>query len=250
VINPTAAAPFGADTIRLYVEAYDVGDSGSVVFRAVPRENETVETWRDSVALSPAGSLQGLLVRVDTENLPLGELYVEAFIPGTGDTVRTTVLVKFSEYWALANFEETVSLLRYFGAERALQEMQEADPAERMDLWRDFWSTTDPNPLTPNHEGFDLYFQRVQTANARFRERDTPGWLTDRGEVFITIGSPDEIWDSSSDLEGSGMYIRWTYISGRASLFFVDDTGFGVFRLTSRSRSAFMEVVNRMRRSG
>jgi GWxTD domain-containing protein len=188
---------------------------------------------------------------VDTEDLPIGELRVEAFIAGREDTVRTTALVTFSEQWAMAHFDETLSLLRYLGAEEAIREMREAAPEERLELWRSFWRSIDPNPQTPTNETLDLYFERVQEANARFRERDTPGWLTDRGEVFITIGPPDEIWDSSSDLEGGGSrFIRWTYIAGRVALTFVDDVGYGRFRLTPLSRADFMRVVNRMRRSG
>ncbi len=250
VLNPRAAAPYGMEMLRIYLEAYGLPEGERVIFRAVPREDPRAEPWRDSVAVSAGSDLTGFVLTVETATLPLGELDVEAFIPGTGDTVRTAVLVTFSEQWAIAHFEETLSLLRYFGAEGAIREMRQAAPDDRLRLWREFWTATDPDPMTPGHEGLDLYFQRVREANARFRERDTPGWLTDRGEVFVTIGAPDEIWDSSSDLEGVGRYIRWTYISARTALTFVDETGFGQFRLTSLSRSEFMRVVNRMRRSG
>jgi GWxTD domain-containing protein len=250
VVNPNATMPYGRDALRLYIEAYDLSQGESVVFRAVPRQSGQEEAWRDSVSLGPGGQLRGLVMLVETERLPLGELFVEAFLPGMSDTVRTTALVTFSELWAIAHFDETLSILRYLGTEQALRDMRDAAPEDRLSLWRDFWHATDPDPLTPTNEALDLYFQRVQQANDEFRERDTPGWLTDRGEVFITIGAPDEIWDSSSDLEGGGRYIRWTYIGARTTLEFVDETGYGRFRLTSLSRSDFMRVVNRMRRSG
>jgi len=250
VVNPEATAPYGMDTLRLYIEAYGLSEGGTIVFRATPREARRDEAWRDSVSLEPGGVLRGLVMLVETERLPVGELFVEAFIPGTGDTVRTTALVTFSEQWAMAHFDETLSILRYLGAEEAIHEMREAAPGDRLTLWRAFWRATDPDPVTPSNEALDLYFQRVQEANERYRERDTPGWLTDRGEVFITIGAPDEVWDSSSDLEGVGRYIRWTYTSAQTALEFVDETGYGQFRLTSLSRSDFMRVVNRMRRSG
>jgi GWxTD domain-containing protein len=249
-VNPKASTPYGMDRLRLYVEAYGFSEGGTVVFRAVPREARQDEAWRDSVSMEPGGPLRGLVVLVETERLPIGEQFVEAFIPGTSDTVRTTALVTFSDQWAIAHFDETLSLLRYLGAEEALGEMREAAPEDRLGLWRTFWRATDPDPLTEANEVLDLYFQRVQEANREFRERDTPGWLTDRGEVFITIGAPDEVWDSSSDLEGVGRYIRWTYTSARVTLEFTDDTGHGSFRLTSLSRADFMRVVNRMRRSG
>jgi len=93
-----------------------------------------------------------------------------------------------------------------------------------------------------------VYFGRVEEANDRFREATQPGWLTDRGEVFITLGAPDEIFDSSSDLQDRGIrLIRWHYIGDRLTLDFVDESGFGRFRLTDRSRSDYLRVLTRLR---
>jgi hypothetical protein len=67
--------------------------------------------------------------------------------------------------------------------------------------------------------------------------------------VFITLGAPDEIFDSSSDLQDRGIrLIRWHYIGDRLTLDFVDESGFGRFRLTDRSRSDYLRVLTRLRR--
>ena len=100
------------------------------------------------------------------------------------------------------------------------------------------------------HEALDIYFSRVEEANSRFQESAQAGWLTDRGEVFITLGAPDEIFDSSSDLQDRGIrLIRWHYTGDRLTLDFVDESGFGRFRLTDRSRSDYLRVLSRLRRS-
>src|SRR5439155_1242641 len=83
-------------------------------------------------------------------------------------------------------------------------------------------------------------------ANERFRESGDPGWLTDRGEVFITLGDPDDVLDASSDVSRSGVrLIRWTFTGLRLTLFFQDQTGFGRFRLTPMSRAEFQRVLAR-----
>mgnify|MGYP001163244724 CR=1 FL=1 len=114
----------------------------------------------------------------------------------------------------------------------------------------EFWRATDPVAVTPENEALEDYFRRVQQANLRFPEEGTPGWLTDRGEVFITLGEADEVVDQSSGLDRSGLrVIRWGYTELRLVLFFEDETGFGRFRMTPSSRSEYQQVLARVRRA-
>lgn len=252
VLNPRASVPYGSDTLLLYTEVYDADSSDVVTIRAVARDPEPVEVWRDSVLVGRrADRLTPILLSVKPSLLPIGELEFSAALSGTADTVRTPVLVSFSDQWAVANLDQTLSLLRYFGAEQALQEIRDAAPQDRVDLWRRFWRETDPDPRTAENETLEIYFARLEEANQRFHEGDDPGWLTDRGEVFATLGPPDEFYDSSSELVDGGIrLIKWHYTAERLTLDFVDETGFGKFRLTDRSRGAYMQVLARVRRGG
>ena len=250
VVNPRASVPFGADTLLLYAEAYEADSLDLVTVRALVDDPEIVEVWRDSLRVGSSGAaVSSILLAVRPSLLPIGALTLVAGLSGSTDTVRTPVLVTFSDQWVVANLEETLSLLRYLGAERALQEIREAAPEDRPALWRRLWRETDPDPATPGNEVLEIYFGRVEEANERYREGTQPGWLTDRGEVFITLGPPDEIFDSSSDLQDRGIrLIRWHYYFGdRLTLDFVDESGFGRFRLTDRSRSDYMRVLAQLR---
>jgi GWxTD domain-containing protein len=248
VLNPKATVPYGIDTLTLYFEVVGAPPTDAVIVRGVSRDQG--EAWQDTVTLDRSRSFQAVVVGVAPGRRPIGVVSVEATFLDGADTVRTSTLSSFSDQWVVGNFGETLSLLRYFATETALRTLRDAPVEERAELWREFWEATDPDPLTPGHEAFDLYFQRVQEANDRFQETGVAGWLSDRGEVFVTIGPPDEIFDSSSDLQGAGRYFRWHYISERLTVDFVDDTGFGRFRLTDASRAEFMQVVNRYRRGG
>ena len=106
-------------------------------------------------------------------------------------------------------------------------------------------------PLTPENEALDDYFRRLQVANGRFAESGDPGWLTDRGEVFITLGEPDEVYDLRAEQNrGAVPYIRWSYTNLRLVLLFEDPTGFGRFRMTPSSRAEYQRVLARVRRMG
>lgn len=249
VVNPRATVSYGNDTLAFYVEAYRTDGSVRVIARALPRDTDE-EVWRDSVELEGQGDLVAGLMQAPPHALPVGELVFEAFLDGWADTLATNALVSFSDQWVVSNFDETLSLLRYFGQESARRALRGAALEERSELWKAFWNESDPDPSTSQHEALDAYFRRLQEANERFEEPGQPGWLTDRGEVYITLGEPDETFDSSSDPQGRGQRIvRWTYISHRLSLDFVDETGFGRFRLTTSSRQEYLTVLNRVRRN-
>src|SRR5437773_861782 len=112
------------------------------------------------------------------------------------------------------------------------------------ELWRD------PVPLTPENEAIDDYFRRVQQANIRFEDEGGPGWLTERGEVFISLGEPDEMIDLSNGADRNGVRVlRWTYASERLVLYFQDQTGFSRFRLAPTSRAEYQRVLMRMRQA-
>ena len=71
---------------------------------------------------------------------------------------------------------------------RALDSQQ-----ERERYIKRFWAARDPDPSTPGNPFRDLFYRRVAEANERtFAASTKPGWLTDRGKVFIILGPPDE----------------------------------------------------------
>ena len=56
-----------------------------------------------------------------------------------------------------------------------------------------FWQRFDPTPGTLENEVRREFWRRVVEANRRFRETVRPGWLTDRGRIFILFGEPDDV---------------------------------------------------------
>jgi GWxTD domain-containing protein len=244
--SPRATVPYGADTLNLYVETYGAASDSALTLRAVDEAEN--EVWRSHPALQGDTVLRFGFAHLPPGALPIGKLRIEGLMAGVPDTVRTPVLVSFSDQFVVANFEGVLNLLRYFGADDAVKELRSAPDSLRPLLWRKFWEDTDPNPITPENEALQQYFARLQAANVRFREGADPGWLTDRGEVFINLGEPDEVFDQSSDLQGQRRLIRWSYTNERLVLDFVDDSGFGHFRLTSPSRAEFQRVTARVRR--
>ncbi len=243
LLNPRGAVSYGGDTLLAYVEGYGFTEPTNIPF--------TVRDQRDSVvfadALRFAGNqaVESQIIRLAPDSQPLGELTLSVGTPPEERTAKA--LVSFSEAWVVTNYEEMINLLRFFGEDAALGRLKDADELDRPRLWQEFWRETDPNPVTPENEALDAYFQRVAIANSRYRGEGIPGWRTERGEVFITLGDPDEVFDASPTSQGR--LIRWSYTQLRLAILFEDQSGFGRFRLTPASRAEYERVLNRVRRS-
>jgi GWxTD domain-containing protein len=56
-----------------------------------------------------------------------------------------------------------------------------------------FWRRRDPDPLTPVNEFREEHFRRIEHVNRYFgRESAVPGWMTDRGKMYIILGEPND----------------------------------------------------------
>jgi len=237
ILNPRGTIAYGGDSAIAFVEAYALPGPRSVPVRLVVGRDSTVLV--DSLRFAGGREVETAILRFAPDSLPLGELHLVLGPPP--DTTVTTALISFSSNWVVTNFEDMLNLLRYFPPSPALDSLRKASAADRGRLWQAFWRSSDPNTATGNNEALDGYFRRVALANLRFRDEGVLGWRTDRGEVLIRLGEPDEVFDASPQSEGR--LIRWGYTQYQLALYFVDETGFGRFRLTPSSRSELERVV-------
>jgi GWxTD domain-containing protein len=242
VLNSRGAVGYGADTLLAYVEGYQFSEPTTVPFQVEDEQQNVIYT--DSLRFRGGRPVESQVIRLAPDSISLGELRLSV---GSGAAQRSaSALVSFSQAWVITNFDEMLDLLRYFGENDRVSAMRKAPPSERPRLWKEFYAVTDPNKGTPENEALNQYFGRISAANARFTDEGTTGWRTDRGEVFIALGAPDEIIETTPGT--AGRVVRWTYLSHRLSLFFQDETGFGRLRLTPGSRSEFERILNRVRR--
>jgi GWxTD domain-containing protein len=57
-----------------------------------------------------------------------------------------------------------------------------------------FWKRRDKVPETPVNEFKEEHYRRIDHANERFaRQTSRPGWKTDQGRIYITLGEPRQI---------------------------------------------------------
>jgi GWxTD domain-containing protein len=246
IVNPRGMVVHATDTLRFYVEGYGLKPGTKVAARVV--DMDTIELWHDTLSLAGDSALSSGEFLIKPGGLPLGrgDLRVNAVGEPKVAEMRVPFLVGFSERWAVTQFDQMVSLLRYFERQDLLDKLKAAPRTARAAAWRDFYTASDTAPGTPDNEALDEYFQRVEAANRRFAEPSNPGWLTDRGEVFISLGEPDQ----TSELAGRiSPGLRWEYTRHHLTLYFDDVSGLGQYHLSPESRTDFQNALNRVRRT-
>src|SRR5467141_1329483 len=136
VANPRATLPYGPDSMRFYVERYGA-KPGPIVARVV--DDADHELWRDSVPLTGSPDVSSATIVVVPANLPVGQAELQTLTVGGRDTTHTRFLVSFSNQWVITNFDEMMSLLRYFARQDWVDSLRRAPPDRRPDVWRQFW---------------------------------------------------------------------------------------------------------------
>jgi GWxTD domain-containing protein len=65
-----------------------------------------------------------------------------------------------------------------------------------------FWARRDPTTGTPRNEFREEFLQRVRFAEGSFKEKRTRGSLTERGQVYILLGPPEEGTSEAMTMKG------------------------------------------------
>jgi GWxTD domain-containing protein len=171
------------------------------------------------------------------------------------DTVRTPVFVSFGNDIPLISYEELINQLRYYVSPERLKTLRDAPIEERGRVWAAFLRDSDPSPSTPEHEGLQTYFSRLQLASIRFRDDGSArgGWLSDRARVYVVLGEPDQLYEQTvnsqlnrTSVSQRGRVQYWEYSQYRVRLIFYDDTGTGRWRLTPSSETEFQNINARL----
>jgi GWxTD domain-containing protein len=240
VANPRGLIAHGADTLLAYVEGYGLEADSKIPFDL--RDSQDSVMLSDSLHFQGGRDVEGRVLRLAPSGAPLGEL---RFSIGSGAARRTTALfATVSRHFVVTDWDQLVSLLRYFADKPTSDSLRRATPDQRRRLWLDFWKATDPDTLTPQNEALDEYFTRLSVADQRYKGEGVPGWQTDRGEVYIKLGDPDEVTEGpASDTR----VVRWTYLAWKLTVFFQDRNGIGRYELTPTSRGEFERLLKQLK---
>jgi len=130
----------------------------------------------------------------------------------------------------IKDIDDAINQLRYIANGTEISNIEDGKTKEEKERrFKEFWLKYDPTPNTERNEAFIEYYSRINIANEQFQSY-TKGWRTDMGMVYVIFGTPTNI-ESYQQYGGGRTYQKWYYPNHE--FIFVDNTGFGDFRLYS-----------------
>jgi GWxTD domain-containing protein len=219
--------------IPFYFEAYaDEEDLPvSVVYRVADFEDVTV--YADTVSVTKPGE-EHFSRSIPMESISNGVFNLILGIRDEAGQVKPVRAKPFQVrsqffYWG-KDVESAVDILTYVAGGGFIDRFKKADPETRKKLWEEFWREKDPTPDTPRNEFYEEHIRRFEYANRHFGTHQGPGWRTDRGRIYIVYGQPDQVESTTFDVDRDTAEI-WVYNRLGRRFVFVDETGFGDYRL-------------------
>lgn len=130
----------------------------------------------------------------------------------------------------ITDLDKAISQLKYIATTTEEDYIVAAENYdERLQRFIDFWKVKDPSPGTVENEMLFEYYRRVAYADEHF-DSYYDGWRTDMGMIYITLGPPSQV-DRHPFSDSGKPYEIWTYYEINRDFIFIDQTGFGDYRL-------------------
>ena len=182
-----------------------------------------------------------MFLKIDSSGLSMGTYLLSVTATGQivsgekpmivkGATSRTFNIRATDLPVAIVDLDKAIDQLIYIARESELEYVRSATTEdEKRKRFLEFWSKRDPDPQTQRNELLEEYYGRVQHANLNFTHF-LEGWRTDMGMVFIRFGTPENIERHPFDVS-SKPYEIWYYYQLNRQFIFVDESGFGDYRL-------------------
>lgn len=133
-------------------------------------------------------------------------------------------------------YKEFLSKVRYIVTKKEKKIFLELPDSGKKAFQEEFWKRRDPDPSTEENEFKEEYFQRISEADRLF-SGGRPGWLQDRGRIYILFGPPSARHTYSTDPNPREV---WYY--GNFPVIFIDRMGLGDFKLVSINMMHLLEL--------
>ena len=224
------------DGIPMFFEIYSDNSSEVKIEFTIKDEDDDI-IHKDTISKQLIPDRNQIIHTVKDISLGLGNYKITVVILDSSSNKVAAVDKSFISRWvgipaAIQDLNKAVDQLVYIATPTDMSFIEDSENQdEKIERYLDFWKKKDPTPNTDENELFNEYYRRISYANENFSHY-IEGWRSDRGMVFIILGSPNNVDRHPFDLE-SKPYEVWQYYELNRSFVFVDETGFGDYRLVT-----------------
>lgn len=219
----------------LFFEIYNSKNEKTInnfSYKITDFKDNVVEQGNYNFALSPG--INKIFEKVSTDNLVFGDYKIEINGNSNGEKFAEKI---FSNRMTgipgnMKDLDLMIDEMIYIATTEEIDKIRDAPTNELKEKrFFEFWKSKDPSPKSSKNELMNEYYRRIRIANERYSHY-IDGWKTDMGMVYIIYGNPNSI-DRHPNNEGVKPYEIWEYFSINKRFIFVDESGFGDYKLGS-----------------
>lgn len=234
--NVSRNIPSSKDKVKFYFELYlkDTIDTRLTLEYSVHSSENTLVHKEIEDRNIKSGTNQILYI-FNEFPFDLGIYTLTISVSDSTEKVIDKTSKTFFSHWKglpaiITDIDKAIAQTLYIATPGELDYMQSGETTqEKTKRFLEFWKKKDPSPNNDENEFLDEYFRRVAYTNENFSSY-IEGWRSDRGMVYIILGAPNNI-DRHPFEYDSKPYEVWEYYELNRSFVFLDQTGFGDYRL-------------------
>ena len=218
------------DTISLY--QYIVLNPGEYTLTISVISDKKVQ-WKDSINASTDSSVIGHLINIPTKDINKRDLSIKVSVTQDNSTSSRAFPFKIKNtmlFEEIDNIDTALVQMNYILTSDEKKELKNLKQSEKEKFFRKVWAKRDPVAQTKVNELMVEYYTRVGFAEENFSRGTSGGWKSDMGMVYILFGKPDDMV-RSMNMQGSYNYETWYYFQINEEFTFIDEYGFGDYRL-------------------
>ncbi|RPI15839.1 MAG: GWxTD domain-containing protein [Ignavibacteriae bacterium] len=227
------------DTFYLFFFVYKNSEDSKIDVNYKITDSKSTSIFNGNEAIDMSNGIDiinQMLIPVPLNNLSFDKYNIEITAASTQGNASSVSSLdsKANEFpISLNNMDELISQLQYIAKEDEMDHIKNAKTdGEKQKRFIEFWKKKDPSPNTRKNEIMVEYYKRIAFANKNYSTVYDKGWKSDMGMVYIIYGTPSNVEKHPYEMD-SKPYEIWDYYEYNKQFVFVDNTGFGDYRLVT-----------------
>lgn len=234
--NVSRNIPSSKQRVKFYFEVYvadTLGTRKTLEYSVINSDNMLIHKEVEDRDLKTA--VNKIIYTLQEFPFELGVYTLVVSVVDSNQTELIKTTKSFYSHWkglpsVITDIDKAISQTVYIANPDEIEFMEEGgNTKEKTKRFLEYWKKKDPSPNNDENEIFDEYFRRIAYSNENFSNY-IEGWRSDRGMVYTILGSPNNI-DRHPFEYDSKPYEVWEYYDLNRSFIFLDQTGFGDYRL-------------------
>tara|TARA_Y100000768_G_scaffold388867_1_gene388083 strand:+ start:750 stop:1973 length:1224 start_codon:yes stop_codon:yes gene_type:complete len=196
--------------------------------------SEKNEIWNDSVSGNSEGGVESFSFKIPISDAESSNLRLKVQLSQRNKKSSKSFDLRLKRNFMLLssvkNISKALDQMNYILSTEERRKLKKLKSSEKEDFFKKAWAKRDPDVTTKENELMVEYYKRVSFAEENFSRGTSGGWRSDMGMIYILFGRPDDISRSLNPQQNMN-YERWFYFNINEEFIFVDDFGFGDYRL-------------------